>query len=93
MSLVHLDSVLFKADKAKGELQAEVAGRCLKGKDHTIDVQIELLDASAHTVASLKGHGGIEEGDKGTIKAKQRLSAADVDRITQFRLTFQAKPD
>ena len=92
-SLVQLDTVRFKLDRGRSELQAEVAGRCGEGKDHTVEVQLELLDASGQTVAWLKGKGGIEEGDRGTIKTKVKLSSDQLARITQFRLSFQARPD
>jgi hypothetical protein len=35
----------------------------------------------------------MEEGDSGTLKAKQRLSHDELRRISQFRVTFQSRPD
>jgi serine/threonine-protein kinase len=92
-SLVRLDTVLFKVDKGRSELQAEVRGHCDEGKDHAVEIQLELLDASGQTVAWVKGKGGIEEGDDGTVKAKQKLPAEQLARLSAFRLTLKAWPD
>jgi len=91
--LVRLETVRFRLDRSKTEVQAEVAGRCSEGKDQAVEVQIELLDAGGQTIASLRGKGGIEENESGTIKAKQRLAPDQVARLSQFRLTFQTRPD
>jgi serine/threonine-protein kinase len=90
---VRLDTVLFKLDRGKTELQAEVAGHCAEGKDHTVEIQLEMLDGFGQTVTLLKGKGGIEEDENGTVKAKQKLAADQLARIASFRLTFQARPD
>lgn len=90
---MRLDTVLFKVDKGRSELQAEVRGHCDEGKDHAVEIQLELLDASGQTVAWVKGKGGIEEGDDGTVKAKQKLPAEQLARLSAFRLTLKAWPD
>ena len=90
---VSLQSARFKFDPRKAELQAEVEGYCQEGKDQAVEVQIEMLDAAGETLGRLSGKGTIEENETGAVKAKQRLTDALVARITQFRLTFQAKPD
>jgi serine/threonine protein kinase len=91
--LVRLDTVRFKLDRSKTEVQAEVEGYCSDGEDHAVEVQIELLDAGGQTIGWLRGKGGIEEDERGTIKAKQRLAPDGVARLSQFHLTFQARPD
>lgn len=90
---MRLDTVRFKLDKSRTELHIEVAGYCSKGHDQTVDVQLELLDADGQTIALVTAKGGIEEKDTGTIKGKQRLTPDQVAKISQFRLSFQAKKD
>ena len=92
-SLVTLQTVTFKFLPRNVELQAEVQGYCRKGKDHAVDVELELLDQGGQTVAVLKGRGTIEEKDTGKIRAKQRLTQGVVASVAAFRLTFQARPD
>jgi hypothetical protein len=91
--LVRLRTVRFKIGRGKGELSAEVEGECGDGHDQVVEVELELLDAGGQTLGWLKGKGTIEENDRGTVKAKQWLDQEQLSRITQFRLTFQTRPD
>jgi hypothetical protein len=56
------------------------------GRDLTIDIQVELLDANGAMLATLTGQGEIEENETGTIRARQRLPREVSAAIASFRV-------
>jgi len=88
---VRFEAIRFR--KLKDALEARIAVLCESGQDQVVQYSVALLDDAGRIVETLQGRSDVDEGDRATLRGRQRIAAGALAAVRSFRIAVSSTPD